>query len=244
MSSLKFHFSAKKRKIACLFPINVYNNHRNEFFNIGYRGMRIAFFGGTFDPPHLGHTGLAGQALRHRLTDLVLFVPAWMPPHKPGRAVTPFEQRMEMLERAVAGKPGFAVSDIERRLALSPSYTIDVLAALDREYPADRIQLMIGADSLEQLHSWQDGFRLGAERELIVYPRPGYRPDAARLRRHWPEELIPKLLASQYPLETFDISSTEIRRGASSGEKFDNRMEKSVYEYILEQNLYEMNEDI
>lgn len=205
--------------------------------------MRIAFFGGTFDPPHLGHTSLAGQVLRRNLTDRVLFIPAWSPPHKPGRTITPFEQRLAMLELAVAGKPGFAVSDIERRLALSPSYTVSVLAELDREYPGDTIQLMIGADSLEQLHTWQDGLRLGAERELIVYPRPGHHPGAAYLRQHWPEELVAKLLASQHPLETFDISSTGLRRAVATGKNVDNRMEKSVYEYILKKHLYEICEE-
>lgn len=206
--------------------------------------MRIAFFGGTFDPPHLGHTRLAGEVLRRGLTDQVLFVPAWSPPHKPGRAITPFEERMAMLELAVAGKPGFAVSDIERRLALAPSYTIGVLAALDRERPGDKVQLMIGADSLEQLHTWYEGERLAVERELIVYPRPGCHPDAVALCRFWPEELVPKLMASQHPFETFDVSSTDVRRRISEGEKVDNLMEKSVYEYILRKHLYQMNEEL
>lgn len=201
--------------------------------------MRIAFFGGTFDPPHLGHTKLAEQVLRHGLTDLVLFVPAWQPPHKPGEGITPFAQRMAMLTLAVSGKRGFALSDIEEQAGLSPSFTADVLAELDREYPGDIFQLMIGTDSLEQLHTWHKGRELGAGRELIVYPRSGYSPGAAYLRQFWPEPLIPKLLGSIHQFGTFDISSTAIRRKIAAGEKVDNLMENSVYEYILEQNLYE-----
>ncbi len=103
---------------------------------------------------------------------------------------------------------------------------------------------MIGADSLEQLHTWYEGERLAVERELIVYPRPGCSPDAAALRRFWPETLVPKLMASQHPFETFDVSSTDIRRRISDGEKVDNLMEKSVYEYILRKHLYQMNEEL
>ncbi len=200
--------------------------------------MRIAFFGGTFDPPHLGHTRLAGQVLRHGLTDLVLFVPAWQPPHKTGTRITPFGQRLAMLNLAVEGKRGFAVSDIEAQLGKSPSYTFEVMAELDREYPGDTFQLMIGADSLEQLHTWHRGRELAVERGLIVYPRPGYMVDEARLRKHWPAEMIPKLLGAVHQFETFDISSTDLRRRIGKGEKVDNWMENSVYQYILEQNLY------
>lgn len=205
--------------------------------------MKIAFFGGTFDPPHLGHTRLAAQVLARGLTDMVLFVPAWQPPHKPGMQISSFEQRLEMLKLAIADKSGFCISDIERRLGKSPSYTVEILRELDREYPGDSLQLMIGADSLEQLHSWRSGDILACERELITYPRQGFQITAETLAPYWPPEIIQRLLNSLRDLPEYPISSTEIRQKIANHENIDNLMEKSVYQYILEQNLYERGQN-
>ncbi len=200
--------------------------------------MKTAFFGGTFDPPHLGHTRLAAQVLAQGLTDRVLFVPAWRPPHKPGLEISPFEQRLQMLKLAIGDRQGFQISEIERRLGKSPSYTVEILRELDKEFPGDTLQLMIGSDSLEQLHSWYSGDILARERELITYPRPDYRVTAEDLARHWPPETVRRLLSSIRNLPEYPISSTEIRQKITKHENVDNLMEKSVYQYILEQNLY------
>ncbi|MBO5900063.1 MAG: adenylyltransferase/cytidyltransferase family protein, partial [Lentisphaeria bacterium] len=92
-----------------------------------------AFFGGSFDPPHPGHLGVASGALRSGKCDNVLWVPAYAPSHKPGRDRIAFEQRFDMVLQMISGISGMAVSDIEARLALTPSYTILVMEKLEAE---------------------------------------------------------------------------------------------------------------
>lgn len=200
--------------------------------------MRIAFLGGTFDPPHLGHTAMARRALEHNLTDLVLFVPSWAPPHKKDSQVTSFFHRMAMLKLAVAGIDGFMISDIEKRTKFIPSYTVKILAELDREYPEDQIQLMIGADSLSMLHDWYHSDILVEEREIIAYPREGFKIDIDALKDHWPTSKALKLVDSLCNLPFHEVSSTEIRSQITKGENAASMMEKTVYQYILEHNLY------
>ena len=113
-----------------------------------------AFYGGSFDPPHLGHLGIAKQALASGKTARVLFVPAFDPPHKSGGKRAPFADRLAMTRLLAEGQPGIEVSDIEGRLGLHPSYTFAVLSALEKERPGERLQLLIGGDSLLSLHEW------------------------------------------------------------------------------------------
>ena len=100
-----------------------------------------AFYGGSFDPPHKGHLGIALGALKSGRTRRVLFAPAYDPPHKHGKKRAPFADRLAMVKLLIAGHPGLEACDIESRLALHPSYTIEVLAALERERPGERLQL-------------------------------------------------------------------------------------------------------
>ncbi|MDD2478641.1 MAG: nicotinate (nicotinamide) nucleotide adenylyltransferase [Victivallaceae bacterium] len=200
--------------------------------------MRIAFFGGTFDPPHLGHSEIVRRVLENNLTDLALFVPSWSPPHKGESPVTPFFHRMAMLKLAVDGVDGFAISNIEERLKFIPSYTVKILEELDREFPNDQIQLMIGADSLSTLHSWYCSEDLVKGREIIAYPREGFEVDINTLKDHWPASKASKLVDAICNLPFNEVSSTEIRSKISKGENAGLMMEKTVYEYILEHNLY------
>ncbi|MFA6716553.1 MAG: adenylyltransferase/cytidyltransferase family protein, partial [Victivallaceae bacterium] len=92
--------------------------------------MRIAFFGGTFDPPHNGHLELARYILKQEKTDRVLFVPAYDPPHKPNVKISPFADRLAMLQILTADEPEMIVSDIERRAGLKPSYSRKIMKLL------------------------------------------------------------------------------------------------------------------
>ena len=84
-----------------------------------------AFFGGSFDPPHLGHLGVAEGALRSGLCQKVVWVPAWSQPQKQGGAAAPFRHRLAMVGLLIRNHAGMAASDIEERLRLQPSYTVD-----------------------------------------------------------------------------------------------------------------------
>ena len=104
---------------------------------------RLGVFGGTFDPIHVAHLILAEQAREQLRLDQVLFVPAFLPPHKMGRTLSSPKVRLEMVEIAVAGHPSFAVSDLELRRS-GPSYTVDTLRSLKEQHPAAEIYLLLG----------------------------------------------------------------------------------------------------
>lgn len=143
---------------------------------------RIGVFGGTFDPPHLGHLLLA-EAARDRLAlDKVLFVPARVPPHKRARRVTPAATRLALLRAALAGT-GFSVSTLELDRP-GPSYTVDTLERLGARHPRARFWLLVGADSLAELPTWRDPERILALAILAVADRPGAASPPTSLRRH------------------------------------------------------------
>ncbi len=200
--------------------------------------MRIAFFGGTFDPPHLGHVAEARAALAAGATDQVWFAPAFAPPHKSGPSITPFADRAAMLELALAGERGMALSRIEEELQLAPSYTWEVLSVLAGRRRDDRFQLLIGGDSLGQLHSWHRAEELVRTFEVLTYPRRGVTPDLAQLRLVWPEYLAQKLAAGVLDAPFFEISSTEIRKKVENNENLATVLAGEVNDYIVKHRLY------
>src|SRR5438309_4454546 len=115
--------------------------------------MRIPVLAGTFAPVHLAHLILAEQCRERAELDQVWFVPAARPPHKQDRQVTPFRQRAEMLQLAVAGHPAFRMDELEGE-RVGVSYTADTLAEFKRRNPQDDFQFIIGSDCLPDLVHW------------------------------------------------------------------------------------------
>lgn len=128
-------------------------------------------FGGTFDPVHEGHVNLATHVLEKKLVQEILFLPAAQPPHKE-TASAPFAHRVAMLNIALAGKPDMSVSTLESRRC-GPSYTVDSLQALHKEYPGSRLAFLMGADSLLELHQWYRYPEILRLADLIVVARKG-----------------------------------------------------------------------
>src|SRR5439155_6764636 len=116
-----------------------------------YSMRRTGVFGGSFNPIHYGHLLLADEVQERLALDRVLFVPAAVPPHKPGRDLAPAADRYRMVELAVGRHPGFVVSDVElaRR---GVSYTVDTLAALSA--PNEELVLLLGSEMFLDLLSW------------------------------------------------------------------------------------------
>ena len=133
---------------------------------------RIGLFGGTFDPPHVGHLALAEWARDQLRLDHVLFVPAGRPPHKGRARLSPVEHRVAMTRLAVRGNRAFAVSALETRRD-GPSFTVDTLRALKRREPHAQIFLLMGADSLAEFHTWRDPEGIATFATLAVAGRPG-----------------------------------------------------------------------
>ena len=201
-----------------------------------------AFFGGSFDPPHLGHLGVARAALRSGRCRRVVWFPGFMPPHKTDRRRAAFSDRMAMVKLLISGEPDMEVSDYEDRLRLSPSYTIDVLRRLHLD-TGEKYRLLIGADSLLNLHTWHEADALVREFEIITYPRNGATVTADALSTHWDRETAEKLAATEIPGKIFEISSRELR---FSMEKIlsprhiirGDGLTGEVAAYIMEHGLY------
>ena len=202
-----------------------------------------AFFGGSFDPPHLGHLKVAEAAVSSGFCGRVLWVPAFSPPHKTGRERAPFADRCAMVELLIAGDPRFRLSEAEARLGEVPSYTVDVLdfiAAEGRDGPVDA--LLIGADSLLELHTWWRAAELVERCRIITYPRAGRPVERAALLAHWPAGTVDRLLSGVIPGNFFEISSTKIRKSMAKSPNWSDInsgvISPGVAEYIALRGLY------
>jgi nicotinate-nucleotide adenylyltransferase len=137
--------------------------------------MRIALFGGTFDPPHRGHIAIAKAAADAFAIDRVLFAPTGLQPLKLDAEPTPFATRIALVTAACGSDSRFAVSEIDApRPDGSPNFTVDTLAALATLYPHDTLFNLVGADSFLNLRSWRSPDRLLELAEWIVVSRPGH----------------------------------------------------------------------
>jgi nicotinate-nucleotide adenylyltransferase len=166
--------------------------------------MKLGVFGGTFDPPHLGHLVVA-QEVHFRLgLDTVLWVPAAIPPHKTGQAITHGSIRLEMVRAAIEGDDRFQASDIELRRD-GPSYTVDTLRQLRDERPDDALFLIVGADQLAELSTWREPEAVLELATLVGFARDGVAPAAPEGARI---VAVPRL----------DISSTAVRARRARGE--------------------------
>ncbi len=200
----------------------------------------LAVFGGSFDPVHYGHLKLARAIIDRRLADEVLFVPAGHPPHKSEGALTPAEDRMEMLRLALAGETGFGTSDIELNRAEGFTYTIDTLTILAQVFPDHDLVFLLGMDSLRDLHKWYRAPELVAHHRLMVYPRPGVRPPAyVELTQRFGVRNAHKLFDSileDFPL--FDLSSSRIREALAAKRRIEGLCPEAVERYIYSHSLY------
>lgn len=183
--------------------------------------MDIAFFGGTFDPPHLGHLRLARAALASGAVEAVRLVPAGTPPHKQGRKRSPFAARLAMCRLLVAGESALAVDDIEGAWGDGrPNYTIDTIRELRRRHPGANWRLLIGADMALIFDTWWQAEELLRLAPPLVAARPGFAfPPGFGVSL--PKGLSPAgrlaLAAGVFPFPPCDYSSTAIRRALATG---------------------------
>ena len=201
--------------------------------------QRIAFLGGAFDPPHPGHEMLARRVLALNLSDLVLWVPSWAPPHKSAGRMSDFNHRLAMCRIAAGKITGCEVSDIEARKCFDPSYSYKVLDALQEEYPDAELQLLIGQDSLELLHTWYSAKLLAEKYTILAFPRKGAQNDILQLPEdYWGAELTAKLKKSLIPGEYVEISSTDLRKKLAKRENVEHIINSGILQYIDEHGLY------
>jgi nicotinate-nucleotide adenylyltransferase len=135
---------------------------------------RVAFFGGSFDPPHLGHLAVARAARDALRLDRVLFAPVGAQPLKPHGSTAPFPDRVAMTELAIAGEPGFHISLLDApNPAGKPNYTLNTLRRLQADMPAANLFCLMGADSFVSLRHWHGAADIPFAASLVVASRPG-----------------------------------------------------------------------
>lgn len=197
--------------------------------------MRIGIFGGTFDPPHVGHLILAEECRTQLTLDLLLWVVTDNPPHKRYVNISPIEDRVKLVLKAIAGNEAFALSrvDIDRP---SPHFAIDTVNILKQEYPGAQFFYLMGGDSLHDLPTWnrpQDFIK--ACDGIGVMRRHADQVDLASL-----EEVLPgiskKVMIVDAPI--LEISSKQIRQRIADNQGFRYYLRDAVYKAVLEMGLY------
>ena len=188
--------------------------------------MRLGVYGGSFDPPHVGHLLAAGDALELLALDRVVWVPTAVQPLKAGAPAAPAPARLEMVDAAVGGDARFEVSSIEiDRGGLS--YTVDTLAALAAAEPAAERVLLIGTDSLATYARWRDPDRIMELAQVAVLQRA---TDAA------PAPLPAGMRA--VTTRRVDVSSTEVRERVRAGKPIRGFVPDGVARIIERAGLY------
>lgn len=199
--------------------------------------MRIGVYGGSFNPPHTGHTLAAKELIRELNLDRLLVIPAADPPHKTLPAGSPSpEQRFELCRAAFADIPGVVVCDLEIRRD-GKSYTVDTLDALREQYPSDELILVMGTDMFLSFSTWREPERISALAALAVMHRDdktetweNVRREAERLRR----DMGARVIEAENRCE--QVSSTTVRRLLAF--RAPDHLEPSVLELIRRNGWY------
>lgn len=197
--------------------------------------MRLGIFGGSFDPPHVGHLILAAEALDQLNLTKVLWVVTPDPPHKRGQKLTPLDLRLQMVRAAIEDNPAFEISRVEIDRP-APQFAFETVGLLAEQFPGAELVYLIGGDSLRDLPTWRNPQALLAGvAALGVLRRPRARINLAKL-----EAQIPGLSAKVKFIEApqLEISSSQVRRRAAAGGHFRYYLPEKVYRIICENNLY------
>lgn len=197
---------------------------------------RLGIFGGTFDPPHVGHLILASEALDQLDLDFTIWVLTPDPPHKRGQKIASLAHRLTMVQMAIARDERFFLSrvDIDRP---GPHYAVDTIRLLRKEYPDQELIYLMGGDSLQDLPQWYKPHEfLSLVDGIGVMSRPGDEIDHSELILELPE-LLSKLRFVTAPL--LEISANQIRRRISDQREYRYYLLPVTYDYIKEHNLYQ-----
>jgi nicotinate-nucleotide adenylyltransferase len=187
--------------------------------------VKLAIFGGTFDPIHTGHLAVAREACVRFQLDRVLFVPAAHPPHKAGVTHAPYEDRVRMAELACAAEPRFEVSRLEADTARS--YSIDTIEKVRATLASgDELYFLIGADAFAEIRTWRRWIDVARGVRFLVVSRPGHTYETPA------GVAVDRIDSLEIP-----ISSSEIRRILAAG-GIPEGLPPQVLAYARDHHLY------
>ena len=191
--------------------------------------MKICIFGGTFDPPHIGHLLVAQTVCEAENFDKILFMPANKPPHK--KNISGVKDRLNMLNIAIEGNPNFEISDLEIKRG-GVSYTIETLKTMKSSVVKedDELFYLIGSDSLLELDTWKKPREILNNCNVLVAIRPGFRPSDI------PAWILHRIQFANIP--RFEISSSTIRTRWRENKTIRYLVTLPVWEYINQNKLY------
>ena len=190
--------------------------------------MGIGIFGGTFDPPHVGHVVAAAAARHHLGLDHVLLTVANRPWQKVAtRAVTPAEDRLALVEALVEGVAGMRASALEIERG-GDSYTADTIADVGRDRPGSRAFVIVGSDAAAGIDTWKRADEVRESATIVVVERPGVA--SPPLPTGWTFERV--------DIPRLDVSSTDLRRRVAAGEPIDGLVPPAVRSVIESRGLY------
>lgn len=192
--------------------------------------MRLGIFGGTFNPPHVGHLIVCEHVRAELRLDRVLLVPASVPPHKPTKELVSSEHRLAMLELAIHGNNHFDISTVEIERG-GVSYTVETLEYF-KQLSNDELFLLIGMDNLIEFHSWRSPERILQLATVVVMSRAGFSSAAV------PQALRDRVVICSVP--EIEISSRQIRQRVREAKSIRYLVPDSVAEYIRQTGLYSL----
>jgi|TARA_Y100000294_G_C8493215_1_gene311656 nicotinate-nucleotide adenylyltransferase len=193
------------------------------------RRKKICLFGGTFDPPHIGHLLVAQTIFEAENFDKIVFIPTFKTPRK--NNISDIKDRLAMLRMGVTSNPNFEISDLEIQRG-GTSYTIDTIREYksDQNYDSRELYYLIGSDSLQTFHIWKEPREILDESQVIVALRPGFRPSDIS---NW---ILRKVRFANIP--RFEISSSTIRSRWQENKTIRYMVTQPVWEYINDHGIY------
>ncbi len=213
---------------------------------------RTGLFGGTFNPIHLGHLRAAEIVQETFSLNQVLFIPSYIPPHKVTQEIASPQDRLMMVELALARNSCFKPCAIEVE-AREKSYSILTLEKIKRIYRGSSIFFILGVDSFLEIKTWREYERVLAQCSFIVISRPGYELDRAQdilggkyqgemyevpTDKPLEERLLQTYKILLLRIDALDVSSTEVRRRIKNGDSLEGFIPREVEGYIKERGLY------
>ncbi|UCF42592.1 MAG: nicotinate (nicotinamide) nucleotide adenylyltransferase [Planctomycetota bacterium] len=200
---------------------------------------KIALFGGTFDPIHLGHTTVAAAAAEHIRAEKIVFIPARRSPLKDTFPEAGDDDRVKMITLAIAENKKFQLNDCELKKA-EPGYTIETVRKFQTDFGSETsLYWLVGADTIDELPRWYRIVELIDQCNICAMYRAGCKaPDFTKFTHIWGLQRVQKLQQNVIQTPLIDISSSEIRHRLATGQDVTDMLHSPVADYIREHGLY------